>query len=82
MTAQSVQNLIDQANRRTAASRRQLFAKKSSDLQMLEHLAKSARVALDALHDDVRRGLVASPNCRAAMRELEGVVLIAEKRFV
>lgn len=82
MAAQSVQNLIEQANKRSAASRRQLFAKKSNDLQMLEHLTKTARVALDALHEDVSKGLVSSPNCRAAMRELESVVLIAEKRFL
>lgn len=77
-----VQALIDQANKRSAASRRQLFAKRSSDLQMLEHQTKSARVVLDAFHVDRGKGMMVSNNLKAAMRELETFVCLAEKRLL
>jgi len=68
-----LQQLIDQANKRTAGDRRKQFAKKSNDQQMLDHLMMSARVAVDAYFADGR-------DCRAAMQELRSCVVLAERR--
>lgn len=69
----SVQALIDQANRRTAAERRKQFAKRSSDQQMLDHMTKAARVAVDAYFSNGR-------DCAEAMKELRSFLVLAERR--
>lgn len=76
-----LQTMIDQANRRTAAGRRKQFLKRSSDGQMLDHLAKNVRVALDLYHDAYRSGLDVDNNLRAALREMETALVMAEKRL-
>lgn len=68
-----LQSLIDAANKRTATDRRKQFAKRSSDQQMLDHLAKAARVAVDAYFATGR-------DCAAAMQELRSCVVLAERR--
>lgn len=68
-----LQAVIDQANKRTQADRNKQFAKRSSDQQMLEHLTKSARVAVDLYFSDGR-------DCAEAMKELRKFVLLSERR--
>jgi hypothetical protein len=68
-----IQQLIDQANKRTASDRRKQFAKKSTDAQMLDHLTKVARIAVDAFFSDGR-------DCSVAMKELRSFLVIAERR--
>jgi hypothetical protein len=65
--------LIAQKNRETTGVRRQQFARKSSDSQMLDHLVKAARVAVDSFFADGR-------DCREAMKELRSALVIAERR--
>ena len=68
-----IQSLINAANKRSAADRRKQFAKKSTDTQMLDHLAKAARVAVDAYFANGR-------DCAEAMKELRSFVVLAERR--
>lgn len=68
-----IQALIEAANKRTAADRRKQFAKKSTDTQMLDHLAGAARVAVDAYFATGR-------DCAEAMKELRSFVVLAERR--
>lgn len=68
-----LQSLIDAANKRTATDRRKQFAKRSSDQQMLDHLTRAARVAVDAY-------FAAGRDCAAAMQELRSCVVLAERR--
>ena len=68
-----IQQLIDQANKRSANDRKKIFAKRSSDSQMLDHLAKAARIAVDAYFSNGR-------DCAAAMKELRSFVVLAERR--
>jgi len=76
-----LQTLIDQANRRTAGARRKQFVKRSSEGQMLEHLVKNVRMALDLYHLAYRNGLDVDNNLRAALREMETALVMAEKRL-
>ena len=76
----SVQDLVKQANRRTQTARNRQFVKRSSDQQMLDHLAKNGRCVLDIYHEAVAKGLNVGTNLRAAMREFETAVCMAEKR--
>jgi len=68
-----LEKLIAQKNRETAGVRRQQFARKASDAQMLAHLTKAARVAVDSFFADGR-------DCREAMKELRSALVIAERR--
>jgi hypothetical protein len=68
-----LQARINNANRRTQADRNKQFAKRSSDQQMLDHLAKSARVAVDLYFSNGR-------DCAEAMKELRSCVVLAERR--
>ncbi len=61
------------ANRRCQAERNKQFAKLSTDAQMLDHLAKAARVAVDRYFSNGR-------DCAEAMKELRSFVVLAERR--
>lgn len=68
-----LQTVIDQANKRTQADRNKQFVKRSSDQQMLEHLTKSARIAVDAYFSNAR-------DCDEAMKDLRKFVALSERR--
>lgn len=73
MTPAEVKKAIEQKNRQTAADRGKQFVKRSSDQQMLDHLTKAARVAIDDYFSNGR-------DCAAAMKELRSALVIAERR--
>jgi hypothetical protein len=75
----TVQTMIEQANKRNASANKRVFAKKSSDTQLLDHLTKTCRVALDRWGKNAI--FVMDRDFKEAMRELLGVVALAEKRF-
>ena len=68
-----LQKSIDAANARAVARQRKAFAKKASDSNMLDHLVKTARVAVDSYFGNSR-------DVAAAMKELRTILTIAEKR--
>lgn len=68
-----LEKLIAQKNREKAAPRNREFARKASDSQMLDHLTKTVRVAVDSFFADGR-------DCREAMKELRSALVIAERR--
>ncbi|CAB4211777.1 hypothetical protein UFOVP1419_22 [uncultured Caudovirales phage] len=76
----SVQTLIEQANKKTAASRKQVFAKKANDQQHHAFLLKHADVVLEIYHatPDLMN---ASNNFRAAMRELETAMTLSRRKL-
>ena len=69
----NLQSLIDQANKRTQVARNKQFVKRSTEAQMLDHLAKAARVAVDSYFSNSR-------DCAEAMKELRSCVVLAERR--
>lgn len=77
----ALQTMIDQANRKTAASRRQVFGKKANDQQHHENLLKHVDVVLDALQSDIKAGLVVSNNLREAIRELNAATTLSRRRL-
>lgn len=68
-----LKSMIDSANRRSQALRNKQFVKRSTDAQMLDHLARAARVAVDAYFSNGR-------DCAEAMKELRSFVVLAERR--
>ena len=64
---------IERANKRVRSHEVKQIVKRSSDAQMLDHLTKAARVAIDSYFSDGR-------DCMAAMRELRTALVIAERR--
>ncbi len=76
----ALQQMIDQANRRTAKGNQRRFAQKASDSQMLDSVTQTGRSFLDGYHVAVRNGLDVGNNLRAVIRELETAVSLAERR--
>lgn len=68
----TVEKLIAAKNRETAVVNRRSMVKRSSDTQMLNHLTKTARVAIDAFFSTGR-------DCTEAMKELRSFVVLAER---
>lgn len=54
-------------------ARNKQFVKRSTEAQMLDHLAKAARVAVDSYFSNGR-------DCAEAMKELRSCVVLAERR--
>ena len=77
----ALQTMIDQANRKTAASRRQVFGKKANDQQHHENLLKHVEVVMDALQSDINGGLIVSNNLREAIRELKPAMTLSRRRL-
>lgn len=74
----ALQQMIESKNRQTAGARKRQFATRSSDQQMLDHLAKNARCVLDSYQ---AAGAFISKNLDEAMKELKTAVCMAEKRL-
>lgn len=77
----ALQTMIDQANKKTAASRRQVFGKKANDQQHHENLLKHVEVLMDALQADISAGMVISNNLREAIRELRPAMTLSRRRL-
>lgn len=73
MTYDEILALDRKKMKATSAARGREIVRKSSDQQMLDHLAKAARVAVDAYFANGR-------DCAEAMRELRSFVVLAERR--
>ncbi|MFZ4856171.1 MAG: hypothetical protein ACOYL3_07215 [Desulfuromonadaceae bacterium] len=75
----SIQALIDQANKRTAASRKKVFVKKATDSQFLSNFCAHVDIALD-LYRSIP-GLMDDHKFRSAMRELESFNVLTKKHL-
>lgn len=72
----SVQTLIAAANKRTAASGRQVFAKKASDQQHHLNLFNHIEVFVEAYRLDPQ-----SNNCKAALKELSTAMALSKRKL-
>lgn len=72
----SVQAMIDQKNRETAALRRQDFGKKATVQSHHSNLAKSTRIYMDEFRKDPN-----SNNTRAAFREMQSALVLSERKL-
>lgn len=74
-----VQNLIEQANRKSAGTRKQVFAKKASDQQHHDNLFKHCEVVMGIYHSTP--SLRNDNNFRASMRELETAMALSKRKL-
>ena len=72
----TIQTLIDQANKKTAMSRKQVFAKKASDQQHHLNLFKHVEIFLEAYHLDPL-----SNNTKASLRELSTAMSLSKRKL-
>lgn len=72
----SVQEMIDQKNRETAAARRRDFGRRANDQQHHSQLARCVRIYVDELHKDPD-----SNNTRAALREMQSALVLSERKL-
>lgn len=73
MKPETIADLIAQKNKQTQADRNRQFARRASDTQVLDHMTKAARVAVDAYFSNSR-------DCAEAMKELRKFVVLSERR--
>lgn len=73
LTMEEIHALDRKKMEKTKAARNRDFARRSSDTQMLDHLTKAARVAVDSYFGNSR-------DTDAAMKELRTFVVLAERR--
>jgi hypothetical protein len=72
----SVQAMIDQANRRTAGTRRQVFGKKATDQKVHENLFKTVDIYIDSFRKDP-----SSNNTKAAFTEMSLATTLSRRNL-
>lgn len=75
----AVQAMIAESNRKTAAVRKQVFAKKANDQQHHLNLFKHCEVLIGIYHNVP--SLRNDNNMRAAVRELETAMALSRRRL-